>query len=103
MGLEANVVAAGADNVAEELVGVLLTAPLEVLSEVGEALVNLGRRVERPIKAEGSSDLPLEDAEGALLLSILERRLSYKLTPDRFLIFLPRNRARNQEKKGSRR
>lgn len=67
---------AGVDYVAEELVGVFLAAPPEVLGEEGKGLMNLGRGFKRPVEAEGSSDLPLEDAEGALLVPVREERLA---------------------------
>lgn len=56
---------AGVNNVAEELVRVLLTTTAEMLSEDPETALNLGRSVVREIQLERTRNLLLEYAERA--------------------------------------
>lgn len=51
---------AGVDDVAEELVRVLLTAAAEVLGEDPETALDLGRRVVREIETQRPRNLFLE-------------------------------------------
>lgn len=63
--LDAGVVA-GVDDVAEELVGVLLVAEAEMPGEDLEGGVDLRRYIVRRVGAQGPRDPPLQNAEGAV-------------------------------------
>ena len=54
---------AGVDDVAEELVRVLLAAAAEVLGEDPDAALDLGRRVVREIQSQRPCNLLLQYAE----------------------------------------
>lgn len=66
---------ASIDDVAQELVGILLAAGAEMVGEDPQAALQLNGGVKRKIEAEGTDNPLLKNAEGAVAVRIAERRV----------------------------